>query len=115
MAKLDDIRRWARGKEVKGLPSDRFQQDVEKPNVQKGLAVGGGIKYKINESGDNILLQFGMFSGSTVGQLVRTPRGRKYLKWILSNDFPEDLKEVCKYHLTLWKRERRERKLEEKK
>jgi len=101
MPTLDELRRWARGEPVEGLPPVSLIKEVERPRLVPMRSTG---KYRINADGTDALLQFGRFRGHTLSKLVMTARGRKYLHWILDKDFDENLKEVCRYTLEAHKR-----------
>lgn len=102
MPTLEELRQWARGEAVEGLPPISPRKGVERPK----LAATGrpSHKYKLNPDGTDALLLFGAFRGQALSVLVATARGRKYLNWILDRDFDEDLKAVCRYQLELHKR-----------
>lgn len=99
MATLDELRRWARGEAVEGLPK-ALRKEVERPKVDPSVR---SYKYKLNPEGTDALLQFGLFRGQAISALVEHARGRKYLGWIIDSDFDESLKAVCRYHLELKK------------
>lgn len=102
MPTLEEIRRWARGRRVEGLPNPLQRKAVDRPDLR-------GVKskqYRIDPEGEDALLLFGVFRGSRASDLVKTSRGRKYLRWVLDKDFEVDLKEVCRYRLELWKRDK---------
>jgi hypothetical protein len=110
MPTLEELRRWARGERIEGLPqiAPRKEVDVERPKLGAESSVRRlSGKYKLNAEGTDALLQFGSFTGHAVSALVTTARGRKYLAWIVSKDFDEDLKAVCRYHMELHKRVKR--------
>lgn len=98
MASLDEIKRWARGRNVEGLPR-RNARKAAKPKMGDGDArLQSFGKYKINTEGDDALLRFGQFTGSTISQLASGgARKRRYLQWILRSDFPDDLKSVVRF------------------
>jgi hypothetical protein len=108
MAKLEEIRKWARGKKVKGLPEPIRRNPVRKPELENGFVpIWVSAKYSISSNGEDALLLFGKFRGSRVSELVNKARGRSYLKWIIKHEFQNDLKEVCRYRLELRQREKR--------
>jgi uncharacterized protein (DUF3820 family) len=49
-------------------------------------------------------LLFGKHSGKTVKDLAQDPDGVGYLRWILDQEFPEDLKDVIRFRLGMRKR-----------
>ncbi len=102
MPTLDELRRWARGEPIEGLPNIMPRKEVERPRLASVGRVSG--KYKINPDGTDALLQFGSFRGQVLSSLVTSARGRKYLRWILDQDFDENLKAVCRYQMELAKR-----------
>ena len=99
MPTLEELRRWAQGENVDGLPDMKPRKEVERPKVDSTAAPNG--RYRLNRDATDALLQFGAFRGQTVSSLVQSARGRKYLNWILEKDFDDTLKSVCRYHLEL--------------
>lgn len=102
MPTLEELRRWARGEAVEGLPAVKPRKEVERPKVDASAL--RSTKYKLNPDATDALLQFGAFRGQTISSLVTSARGRKYINWILEQDFDDTLKSVCRYHLELMKR-----------
>jgi hypothetical protein len=102
MPTLDELRRWARGETVEGLPPIAPRKEVERPKLDPTGRLSR--KYKLNADATDALLQFGAFRGQALSVLVATARGRKYLAWILDRDFDDDLKSVCRYQMELHKR-----------
>jgi len=102
MPTLEEIRAWARGLLVPGLPRSK-EAPPEEP-----APVGGKRTrtYKINAEGTDALLKFGKHRGRTVGWLaVKQP---DYLRWILGaasdsrpDPFDDELRDVVRYQLTL--------------
>lgn len=82
------------------MPNPLLRKGVSKPKLEGQKSK----QFTINPAGNDALLLFGKFRGSRASELQRSPRGRKYLRWIVDSDFPEDLKNVCRYRLELWKR-----------
>lgn len=106
MPTLDELRRWARGERVEGLPSAPARPEVPKPVLSAGAHSKSG-RYKVNSEGTDALLLFGtVFNGEKLSVVVTTPRGRKYMNWILERDFDDVLKAVCRYRLEVYQRER---------
>lgn len=107
MATLEELRRWARGHYVQGLPNPLRRRGVPKPRIGGATRDFANLsrQFRISDDGTDALFLFGKFKGSTAKQLVKSNRGRTYLRWIRKQDFPDDLKEVCRYQLDLWKRE----------
>lgn len=103
MPTLDELRRWARGEAVEGLPKLVTRKEVDRPKID-AEAARKSAKYKLNPDGTDALLLFGSFRGQAISTLVMSARGRKYLDWILERDFDDTLKAVCRYHLELYKR-----------
>lgn len=102
MPTLDELRRWARGEEVEGLPPIAPCKEVERPVIDPTARTSR--KYKLNPDCTDALLQFGFFRGQAISAIVASARGRKYLNWILDRDFDDALKAVCRYQLELNKR-----------
>lgn len=103
MPTLDELRRWARGESVEGLPEISPLKAVEPPKPGPGRE---SRKYKLNPDGTDALLQFGTFHGHAVSALVMTSRGRKYCRWILDRDFDEALKAACRYQMEMQRRDK---------
>lgn len=100
MATLEELRAWARGERVEGFPDPSPRKKVDKPSARVAVdPITGPWRYRINTEGDDALLLFGKFMGSRVSQMIGVARQKRYLKWILRGDFPDDLKEVIRYHL----------------
>lgn len=55
-------------------------------------------RYTTDGHGD-ATLSFGKHKGKTVGELASGPDGRSYLRWMLKQEFPEDLLEIVKSQL----------------
>ena len=98
MPTLDELRRWARGEAIDGLPPITPRKEVERPTVDP-TGARTSRKYKLNADGTDALLNFGAFRGESLSKLVTTARGRKYLTWIVDRDFDEALKAACRYQL----------------
>lgn len=107
MPTLEEIRAWARGRRVGGLPSPLQRKGIDKPELRGSKSTK---QYRVDPAGEDALLLFGVFRGSRASDLAKTSRGRKYLRWIIEKDFEGDLKEVCRYRLELWKRDKAKRK-----
>lgn len=100
MPTLDELRRWAKGEAVESIePRAEPRNEVAKPALERGQPRRG--KYKLNFEGTDALLQFGQFRNECLSEMVKTKRGRVYLRWILEHDFDEDLKRICRYQLEL--------------
>lgn len=104
MPTLDELRRWARGEAIDGLPSVAPRKAIEPPKLSAEMTVRGNRQYKLNADGTDALLKFGVFTGQALSALVTTARGRKYIAWILDHDFDEALKSVCRYQMELHQR-----------
>lgn len=108
MPTLEDMRRWARGERVEGMPVRRHagrpsRQDVPTPPVVAGARESK--QYKLNADGTDALILFGtQFRGKRLSEIIPIPRGRKYILWILGRDFDEAFKAVCRYQMELHKR-----------
>ena len=63
-----------------------------KPNVDRmarvQLARNGKYDLTQTDGIDDLVLKFGMHRDHKLSELSRTPTGRKYLKWMLNEDFP---------------------------
>lgn len=131
MAGLKDIRRWARGEHVQGLPPRKFKRPAPaikrtlKPEAQgldkplpppvpsfAGLAAAktkkpkpayGKARYKISADGTDALIMFGKHRGQKLSDIA--DKDATYCDFIIREEFPADLKDVARYQ----KRESRER------
>lgn len=99
MPTLDELRRWARGEAIEGLPPIAPRKEVERPTRARIGRVSR--KYALSADNTDAWLNFGIFRGQHVSKLVETARGRKYLAWILDRDFDEELKAVCRHQMEL--------------
>jgi uncharacterized protein (DUF3820 family) len=122
MATLEELRRWFAGESVIGLPEVNKVEDKStvdsspallkskksrKNNLVKALEkkkkkIGTRVeftsgKYIISKDGDDVMLEFGKHKGKMLSAVVNTNPG--YVKWMLKEKFPEDLKDVCEYLL----------------
>lgn len=99
MAKLTELRRWARGEPVEGLPNRAGAPRITKePDLVKGNPNLETHKYKISTDGTDALLKFGRHYGRTVSYLAA--KHRSYLRWILRKaEFDQALKDVVAHQL----------------
>lgn len=62
-----------------------------------------GARYAVEEdpvTGKlDAVIQFGKWRGHAISALATTPDGSDYLRWVLAEKFPEDLKAICRFHL----------------
>lgn len=104
MPTLEEVRRWLQGESVEGLPSRKKRRQsvpVTPPDVANARP---SKQYKISADGTDALVLFGkQFPGAKLSDIVKTPRGRKYMSWILDKDFDEAFKAVCRYQMDLHK------------
>ena len=108
MPSLEELRRWLRGEDPDAIPSQSHFEptaptDPEDFNTQVKRAPQGG-KYKISSGGDDALLLFGKYNGHTIRELSEDPNGIGYLRWVLDQEFPSDLKDVIMFRLGMRKR-----------
>jgi len=61
-----------------------------------------GAKVKISVDGDDAILSFGKHKGASISGLLGTEDGRSYLRWMLKQDFSDELLEVVKKHMDAW-------------
>lgn len=114
LVKLDKLRDWARGSDVKGLPRksvvrpgrailNRMAQVVE-GMAKDGLSIppaepppptGYKPKYKIDTTGTDALISFGKHRGKTLSEIGK--KDFTYLDFIIKDDFPADLKDVARH------------------
>jgi hypothetical protein len=99
---LDEVRRWARGESVDGMPSRARVRSVDPPVI---AGARESKQYKISADGKDALILFGkQFRGKRLSEMTAIPRGRKYILWILDRDFDDAFKAVCRYQMELYKR-----------
>lgn len=101
MPDLKDLRRWARGEDVEGLPEHDPVQPPDPINADREWT-----RFKVSADGRDALLKFGEHRGRTLSWLSERHRG--YLYWILKSDFPAALKDIARYQLDKRDREMRE-------
>jgi hypothetical protein len=111
MPTLEEMRKWARGEDVKGLPKKVEEAPKPDPVASStdldGPVRGSSHRYVIKGDKSDALLRFGMFRGHKVSELVTTPRGRKWLRWVVDKeDFEADLRAVCRLHLEQHRRDK---------
>lgn len=104
MTKLDDFRRWLQGEEVDGLPlpwrkpastpEHPAALDHERLLLEKQRVV----KYIVTKDGTDAMLMFGRFKGQRLSQMTRSPEGMSYMQWMLTQSFPQELRDVV-YHV----------------
>lgn len=107
MPTLDEMRRWLQGADVEGLPTRAVaKKEAEEPLAPPDVSGARTSKqFKINADGTDALVLFGkQFNGERLSEVVKTPRGRKYMQWILEKDFDDAFKAVCRYQMELQKR-----------
>jgi len=56
-----------------------------------------GGRYVVSADGRDALLHFGKHDGNNLSHIAEVDRG--YLSWIISEDFPKELKNICEYQL----------------
>lgn len=122
---VEQMRAWLMGAEVKGLP-DHWSKRDDIPTPEEmaeahelrvreiegaspsGVGLAEKIKrraaridgrYTISMSGSDATLNFGKNSGELISRLATNPGGQGYLRWILKEGFPNELKEIVKEQL----------------
>jgi len=119
---LLDFRRWLCGESVPGLPSwpahkknvvlasyvepesehgntsdgpppHRARRGVD-PSKFRGGTSSASARYTIGMDGRDAVLHFGKYNGSTVRAIKAFAGGEGYLRWILIQEFPDDLKQI---------------------
>lgn len=97
MPTLEQLREWARGNPIDGLPEPEVSPRLAE---SRRLAQMGGHrthKYKISQDGTDALLKFGRHTGKSVSRVVKSDRD--YAEWLLGADVDAELKDVVKYQL----------------
>jgi uncharacterized protein (DUF3820 family) len=104
MPTLDEMRRWARGEVVEGMPPPAGktleqvfkQQDEGKKQGGSPRRRWGSSEYKINTEGTDALLLFGKYRGKSISNIPA--KDRAYLLWLLAQpSAPQDLKDVIHF------------------
>lgn len=87
-------------------PGVDFAKLAAKKDAKKGYGhIPPSGKYVPIDSGKDAVLRVGKFSGQRVSDIARTER--KYLEWMVGQDFPPKLKGICR----LWIKKARMGKL----
>jgi RecJ-like exonuclease len=73
------------------------RKDVSKLAKRLSQVAKSNGRYKISEKGDDALIKFGTHRGKTLVEIRRIDP--TYLEWILKENFPEDIKDICRYIL----------------
>jgi len=107
MPTIAELRKWLRGEASEAI-SDQSRYEPKLPTISEDFghvqhAPRGG-KYKISASGDDALLLFGKYHGQTIKELAEDANGIGYLRWMLAQEFPTDLKDVVMFRLGMKKR-----------
>lgn len=106
MPTLEELRRWLAGEHTEGLPERTAVAPQKGAGVREPDSKYAGReekRYKISADGKDALLKFGVHRGKSLSVLaVSEP---SYVTWLLSQDFPEELKDVARYRQELWKKE----------
>lgn len=55
--------------------------------------------YTVSATGTDAQLKAGRYAGRSVSELAKSKDGRSYLRWILREDFPEELKGVIRHQM----------------
>ena len=92
MVKLVDYRRWLEGEDIDGLPGRGLNNAIAITFIPKG-------KYDIQSDGLDARLKFGEHKGKLVSRMAADSDGSTYLSWMLSEDFPQELKEAIEYQV----------------
>jgi hypothetical protein len=66
-----------------------------------------GGRYVVSADGKDALIHFGKHNGKNLSDIAKIDRG--YLSWIIGEDFPKELKDICEYQLKLTNAMRRRR------
>ena len=96
MATLRQLRRWARGQNVSGFPQRRLRRIKQRLGNPEPIR---RHQFKICVDGEDAMLFFGTWKGTTVSKLAENVTGRNYLRWMTREDFDEDLKSICQFQL----------------
>ena len=112
MAGIEDMRRWARGESVQGLPIREFKAVLDQPSVKRTFVPAVGVasvpvamsaapskrprpRYKISAAGDDALIGFGKHRGKMLSEIGK--KDFSYLDFIIKDEFPDDLKDVARH------------------
>lgn len=73
---------------------------LDRSNVKKSGARGGGGKFTMSGDGDDALLHFGKHKGERISDIAE--ENPDYLKWMIkSGDFDKDLLEIVEFQLDM--------------
>jgi hypothetical protein len=78
-------------------PKGTHSKLVKKLKKKTALKTPRGGRYVISKDGDDAMLEFGKHKGMMLSDILKT--NKSYLDWINKEEFPEELKDVCKYLL----------------
>lgn len=136
MVTLADYRRWLEGESIEGLPR-RIVSIVPRGGLKAELFIDGkrvdqtdhGFteqffkrerkipitfirkgKYEIASDGLDARVNFGKHKGKLVSRMANESEGSTYLAWMLSEDFPMELKQAIEYQVEVVAAARKRRK-----
>lgn len=67
------------------------------------VRVGGRFNVVESEGNDDAIMLFGKYRGQKVSRLVvESPEGRDYLRWVMREEFPDELKTIIEFWLNRW-------------
>lgn len=125
MPTLEDIREWLRGRQdgkAHGLPSLHESSMVSyvatppvtapepslSPNAERMLQARLKEKmrgkYTIATTGDDAVIKFGKYAGSSLSELAKTTESISYMRWMLTQEFPDELLSVVRHLLKIPKK-----------
>jgi len=117
MTKLEDARARFAAKNGAAKPASTPSPEPARPkqNVAAMLGKGGGStgidpaamrtargrggRFTLDRAHDDATIGFGKYSGTRVSVLANDEEGRGYLRWMLTQEFPEALLEIVRHAL----------------
>lgn len=85
--------------------AERVFSDGTKAATKDAPEVRVGGRYNVvgAPEGDDAILLFGKYRGQKVSRLVvESPEGRDYLRWVMREEFPDELKTIIEFWLNKW-------------
>ena len=101
MPSIETLRKWLKGEDVDGYPPRSLSWD-------KAMAVSSAIKrteYSISADGTDAVVKFGPYKGCRISYSILEKAFRDWLKTILAEGCPSDLKDVILYQIQEWEQQ----------
>lgn len=111
MGTLRQMRQWLRG-DSRTPYGNRIGAPGQAPEPEPGPEPGGSVNtddwrevaatsghYSVSLDGGDALLQFGKNAGRCVSELAESDEGRGYLRWMLQEEFVDEIHGIVRQHL----------------